>query len=81
MSHCVGYYFCCRLYGDGSGNGCCGASGKMVELLWDFGRLWWFREIDAGELVLCLVMIVFDNASFSESAIQSIVCMNSVQIV
>ena len=40
--------------GAGSGGGCCMALGNIVELLWDFGCLCYFREIDVGEFVLCL---------------------------
>ena len=44
-----------------SGSGCFRAAGNMVELLWAFLCIFWFREIDEGEMVLCLMIAFFFN--------------------
>jgi hypothetical protein len=51
----------------GSGSGSFGAADDMVELLWAFRCIFWFREIGEGEMVPCLMFELLLNASVSHT--------------
>ena len=44
-----------------NGSGRFKAAGNMVELLWAFLCIFWFREIDEGEMVFGLMIVFFFN--------------------
>jgi len=44
-----------------SGSGRFRAAGNMVELLWAFLCIFWFREIDEGEMVFSLMTVYSFN--------------------